>query len=62
MKTYSVGVREVYIHYVEVQAENEEEARIKAEELYETEEQPIGEYDYTLGWDHWDIQEEWFTS
>ena len=56
MKTYQVGVREVYVRYITVEAEDAHDAREKANEIFWQDDSPDdGEYDYTLGWDEWPV-------
>jgi hypothetical protein len=55
MKTFEVGVREVFITIVKVQAEDAHDARQKAQDLLMEEDVNESEYDYTLGWDEWPV-------
>jgi hypothetical protein len=54
MKKYIVTVYEVHSLDIEVEAENEEDAKDKANEVIEAE-SPIGEYYCTRGTDYWDV-------
>jgi hypothetical protein len=56
MKNYRVRVYEVHSFDIDVEAENEDQAIEKANEVIE-EETPIGEYSYTLPTDEWSINE-----
>lgn len=56
MKNYRVTVYEVYSYDIDVEAENEDQAIEKANEVIE-EETPIGEYSYTLPTDEWSVNE-----
>ncbi len=55
MKTFEVGVREVFVTIVKVQAEDAHDARQKAQDLLMEEDVNESEYDYTLGWDEWPV-------
>ena len=56
MKKYQVGIREVYIRYITVEAENAQDAREKANDVFWEDDSPdVGEYDYTLGFDDWPV-------
>lgn len=56
MKNYRVTVYEVYSYDIDVEAENEDQAIEKANEVIE-EEAPTVEYSYTLPTDEWSINE-----
>ena len=54
MKKYVVTVYELHSIDIEVEAENKEDAKDKANEIIEAE-AIIGEYYCTRGTDHWDV-------
>lgn len=54
MKSYTVTVYEVHSYDLEIVANSEDEAREKANDLIETE-AFIGEYDYTMDSDQWQV-------
>ena len=56
-KKYEVAVREIYKTIIQVEASSEEEAKLKAEELLQSEDIPQGTYDYTLPEDEWQVWE-----
>jgi hypothetical protein len=56
MKSYRVTVYEVHSFDIDVEAENEDQAIEKANEVIE-EETPIGEYSHTLPTDEWSVNE-----
>lgn len=56
MKSYRVTVYEVYSYDIDVEAESEDQAIDKANEVIE-EESPTGEYSYTLPADEWSVNE-----
>ena len=56
MKKYVVTVYEIHSLDIEVDAENEEDAKDKANEVIEAE-SPIGEYYCTRGTDYWEVLE-----
>ena len=56
MKNYRVTVYEVYSYDIDVEAESEDQAIDKANEVIE-EETPTGEYSYTLPADEWSVNE-----
>jgi hypothetical protein len=55
MKTFEVGVREVFVTIVKVEAEDAHDARQKAQDFLMEEDVNESEYDYTLGWDEWPV-------
>jgi hypothetical protein len=56
MKNYRVTVYEVHSFDIDVEAENEDQAIEKANEVTE-EETPIAEYSHTLPTDEWSVNE-----
>lgn len=56
MKNYRVTVYEIYSYDLDVEAENEDQAIDKANEIIE-EEAPIGEYSHTLPTCEWSVNE-----
>ena len=56
MKNYRVTVYEVYSYDIDVEAESEDQAIDKANEVIE-EEAPIGEYSHTLPTCEWSVNE-----
>lgn len=57
MKNYQVKICEVYSTIVDVEAENEDEARQRANERLENDDLGEGEYDYTLEPEEWQVWE-----
>jgi hypothetical protein len=51
MKTFRVAVREVWVNYIDVEAESEEDAFTKVSDAKST------EYSHTLSEDNWTVEE-----
>lgn len=56
-KKYIVGVREVHVQYVSVEADSIEEAIAKAEDGCEGDETLQLEYSHTMDSDSWSVEE-----
>ena len=57
MPKYNVLVKEVWGTFIQVEAENENDARIKANDILEGDEHiPVSEYLYTLDLEDWNVE------
>ncbi len=57
MKDFLVRKREVWIQYVRITAENEQDAIAKVEDGDGDEEENLFEYSHTMDPDRWDVSE-----
>lgn len=56
MKTFEVGIQQVYVMYITVEAEDAHSARSMANKIYWEEEfSDPGDYDHTLDWNEWPV-------